>query len=155
MLVGWLRTEGYDCHRRNAGCVVRSYKGRTRRIRFSTPGECDWWLILKNGRHVDLEVKRPGAKPSIHQIVWMLRLNARGASAFWCDDRRILESTIGHLENGCHIYMNRDGSFDLCCARDVAEDRARRVLVEMAYSKEYKSLRKKTFFREALEGQGP
>jgi hypothetical protein len=126
-----------------------------RYIKFGTEGECDWWLILANGRHVDLEIKRPGARPSIQQIMWMLRLNARGASAFYCDDLRILERTIGHLENGCHIYMNSDGTFDLAGSPDVARDRARRVLREIFSSKENSHLGKRQWFREAVRGIVP
>lgn len=84
--------------------------------------------------------------------MWMLRLNARGASAFYCDDRRILEVTIGHLENGCHIYMNSDGSFDLAGSPDVARDRARRVLLEIMSSMEYHHLSKRQWFRDAVRG---
>jgi hypothetical protein len=132
LLVGWLRSEGYDPHRRNVGGVRRRYKGKTRYISFNEKGECDWWLILGDGRHCDIEIKRPGARPSFYQIIWMLRLLARGAPAFYCDSLPILTQTMKFLEVGGHIYMRSDGTHDFCVDGNLSRAQALSMLAIMA-----------------------
>ena len=73
-------------YRRNTGAVKASYKGKPRFIRFSEPGQADLWGIQpKTGRHVEVEVKRPGNTPTEAQMEWLAQCRELNGIAFWAD----------------------------------------------------------------------
>jgi len=89
-------------HRRNTGAVKASYKGKSRFVRFSEPGQSDLWGIQpKTGRHIEIEVKREGEEPTEKQREWLQSCRDSGAIAFWADsvNRAIVEfelAAFGH-----------------------------------------------------------
>src|SRR5437016_14647305 len=69
--------------RRNVGMTVATYQGRKRIIRSGTPGQSDIWFLLPDGRHGECEVKRPGKKPTVEQLLWLREVNLLTGAAFW------------------------------------------------------------------------
>ena len=74
-------------HRRNTGAMKgRSGTGKAWFVRFSSPGQADLWGIQpQTGRHIEIEVKRPGQTPSDDQSAWLASCRECGAIAFWAD----------------------------------------------------------------------
>ncbi len=67
-------TLGVACWRRNVGAA--KLKGFF--IRFSSPGQSDLWGWDANGVHFELEVKRPGGKPTKEQKDWLAYCTEHG-----------------------------------------------------------------------------
>ena len=82
----WLNTLP-NCRfwRRNTGAAISQYKGKSRMIRFSEPGQSDIWGILPAGIHCEIEVKRKGGKPSPEQQAWLEAVAKLGGAAFIAD----------------------------------------------------------------------
>ena len=81
-VMDYLGTQGFSMFRRNTG-VMQMGK---RFVRFSQPGQADLWgLDRRTGRHIEVEVKRPGQKPTAVQAAWLEAMRRAGAIAFWCD----------------------------------------------------------------------
>lgn len=113
--VAWLRSRGVDVQRRNVGSMSGEHKGKRWHVRYGEPGACDLWFVLpgQSGRHCELEIKRPGNWPRDNQILYMLRMNAQGAAAFWIYDISTLEHVYGKLVAGWHVAMRADGTYDM------------------------------------------
>jgi len=78
----YLGTQGFSMFRRNTGVMMTG----KRFVRFSSPGQADLWgLDRRTGRHIEVEVKRPGQKPTAVQAAWLEAMRKAGAIAFWCD----------------------------------------------------------------------
>lgn len=60
------------------GCLFLKLAGRNQR------GQPDR-LVLRNGKALFLEIKRPGEKPEALQLWWMKKLRMQGFKAEWCD----------------------------------------------------------------------
>jgi hypothetical protein len=63
-------------------------------VQFGRRGMSDLWG-LSEGRHVEIEVKRIGELPSIHQLSWIDEINDLGGIAFWANS---LELAIERFE---------------------------------------------------------
>ena len=73
-------------YRRNTGAMSGTYNGKKRFVRFSEPGQADLWGVQpKTARHCEIEIKRPGQKPTEAQYAWLFSCEALGAIAFWAD----------------------------------------------------------------------
>ena len=95
-----LQAHGFQVFRRNTGAVTTDYtrkdgSTRERFVRFSVPGMADiWgWQVL-TGRHIEVEVKRPGLKPTPLQEQWLQSARDGGAIAFWCDSMAMAEAGL-------------------------------------------------------------
>jgi hypothetical protein len=76
---------GIALERHNVGMGTYANKdGSARRVRFGAAGQLDWRGSV-NGRVLELEIKRPGEKPTKDQLARMRRVNAEGGIAFWTD----------------------------------------------------------------------
>lgn len=73
----YLAFQGYLVWRNNTGAMTDK-TGRF--IRFGRVGAGDL-LAVKGGRFFSIEVKRPGGKPSPHQIQWKQDVEDHGAVA--------------------------------------------------------------------------
>lgn len=104
---------GIRAWRRNVGSLVAEYRGRRRFVQFSEPGQADIWAILPDGRHLEIEVKRRGRRPSTGQLLWLRQCCALGAVAFWVDDPRILERVMRAVLAGGVISWRDDGTYDV------------------------------------------
>ena len=79
--------------RRNTGATVLNYQSKAgamkkRLVRFSEKGQSDIWGVIPanflepGGRHFEIEVKRPGGKPTPEQQEWIDRMRRAGCIAF-------------------------------------------------------------------------
>ena len=89
-IMDYLGARRFRVFRRNVGSRVDEYKGKRRFIRFSQPGASDLWGWSRdNGRHFEIEVKRPGARTDpvreARQRAWLYNAKADGAVAFEAD----------------------------------------------------------------------
>lgn len=101
-----LQSRGFIIFRRNTGAVRARYvrkdgSSRERFIRFSEPGAADLygWQI-GTGRHVEIEIKRPGLKPSTLQAQWLAQAEKDGCMSFWCDSMGMAERELHRLQYG-------------------------------------------------------
>ncbi len=94
---------GCRAHRRNAGKLrVPGRNGKVYYVKLAEEGAADLFGVFPDGRHYDLEVKRPGERPDLHQVQWLREAN-RWAPAFWCDDVDKLKEWLPHLIAGASI----------------------------------------------------
>jgi len=54
-------------------------------ISVGTKGLLDLTVYLRDGRYAEIEVKRPGEKPKLHQAQRIADIQERGGIAGWCD----------------------------------------------------------------------
>jgi hypothetical protein len=79
-------------YRRNTGAMPATYNGKKRFVRFSEPGQADLWGIAPhNAKHIELEIKRPGKRPSDEQFDWIEACHKAGALAIWADSIEMFE----------------------------------------------------------------
>ena len=87
LILEWLNLQsGVTCWRQNTGFHVFEHKGKKRAVRYGQPGQSDIsGIMLPSGRRIEIEVKRPGNKPTEDQKAWMAMIREHGGIAFWCD----------------------------------------------------------------------
>ncbi len=109
--IALLRALGWTVFRRNVGFSVATHKGKKRAIRYGDPGQSDTWGTLPDGRHFELEFKRPGKRPTLDQARWLWMMNSGDYGvAFWVDNTGTLERVARHLMAGGRIrYLDQDG----------------------------------------------
>lgn len=95
-IIDWLNTiPAIKCWRQNTGAVTAKYKGRTRFVRYGQPGQSDiGGIISPHGVMLQIEVKRPGNKPTDDQYEWLEMVRRAAGIAFWSDS---LESCAAQL----------------------------------------------------------
>ncbi len=104
--MGWLKGQGCQVYRRNTG-GLRNSKGKY--VPFNEPGASDTWIITPAGVHGEVEWKRPGERPTLDQVLWLLKTNGHGHSfSFWVDNTETLKAVYRAVVNeGCKIvYLN-------------------------------------------------
>jgi hypothetical protein len=103
---------GIKPYRRNVSAMFGEYKGKKWAVRSGSPGQSDIWAVLDDGRHVECEIKRPGEKPSLAQIGWLIEMNTITGAAFWVDSHVVLENILKALMSGGRvIYMDGKCSY--------------------------------------------
>ena len=113
-----LRSYHWLVFRRNTGATRATHKGKTRFVRFSEPGMSDLWCLMAGPTtavHVEIEIKRPGERPTPDQVRWLLLMTLHGVPAFWVDNLPTLDRIAQHLMRGGRIgYLDSlNGDFDL------------------------------------------
>lgn len=104
-----LQCFGCKVHRRNTGAMSAEYKGKSRFVRFSEKGASDLWFLFPSGLHGELEVKRPGERPTLDQVRWLIEHNGvGGAVAFWIDNTATLERVYLHVAEGGRIVYSEE-----------------------------------------------
>jgi hypothetical protein len=73
----WMTLHRIFWRRSNTGAAVHTYKGKTRMIRFGQKGMADLFAVIR-GRHIAIEVKRPGESPTADQEQFGKELEAAG-----------------------------------------------------------------------------
>lgn len=101
-----LKSFGVDCKRQNTGAAMQG--GRL--VRYGEKGDPDITGVLPDGRRLDLEVKRPGARPTAEQLDRLRRTNAAGGVGLWTDDPVALINTIRRLLSGWRVEIDNDGT---------------------------------------------
>lgn len=115
-VVATLQAFGCVVHRRNTGAMTATYKGKSRFVRYSEKGAADLWAVAPvTGAHWEIEVKRPGGRPTPDQMNWLLAHNGIGkAAAFWVDNVGTLDRVVRCLLGGGRVvYWNASGDFYL------------------------------------------
>ncbi len=107
---------GVSCHRRNVGARTWTDKsGKPRMIKFAMPGQSDIWGVQSKvppfGRHWEVELKRPGNRPTEQQYIWLRTMGNLGAVAFWCDSTAALESIARGVLDGGRIVWDEGLAF--------------------------------------------
>ena len=95
--------------RRNVGAM----QDEERFIRFGSPGQSDLWGIDSNAKHWEIEVKRPGNRPTPKQLAWLKMMSSRGCVAFWADSANIAERVAESILRGGKILWHDDDAFDV------------------------------------------
>ena len=95
--------------RQNTG-AVRLGK---RFVRFGTPGRADISGVWPDGRRLEIEVKRPGNKPTQAQLDFLLLMQEQGAIAFWVDDVAKLDAILLHLKRDGRVVTTPEGKVTL------------------------------------------
>ncbi len=99
-----LSARGFRVFRRNTGAMKSSYTTKdgvtkNRFVRFSEPGMADmygWKVACRDfpAVHLEVEVKRPGKKPSATQEEWLRNSILNGCVAFWCDSVKMCDEKL-------------------------------------------------------------
>jgi hypothetical protein len=103
---------GWQVERRNTGMFRLQYKGKTRFVRASKPGMADLFGRLPDGRSFELEIKRPGKRPTAKQLAWLKSQNGPHCCAFWVDSTCVLEKVARHLMNVGTIFYDSESGVD-------------------------------------------
>ena len=70
-----------------------------------------WGWQVMTGRHIEVEVKRPGIKPTALQEQWLQQARQAGCIAFWCDSMETaLEALKGSRRVGGGWIIPRDAA---------------------------------------------
>jgi len=78
----WLSLQGFHVERRNVGAI----RAGSRFVRFSRPGQADLYgWHRETGRHIEVEVKAPGKRPTPQQMAWLKVARSQGCISFWAD----------------------------------------------------------------------
>jgi hypothetical protein len=101
---------GIELKRRNVGGVTDA---RGHYVAFAESGDADFYAVLPDGRHLDLELKREGFNPAKargeererfeKQLARLQRTNAQGGIAFWCDDSLDFIMIMRHVLAGARV----------------------------------------------------
>lgn len=92
--LAYLALGGFVHWRSNTGAARLPGKGgRTRLVRFGTPGVSDILGVLPGGRFLAIEVKRPGGKLSAEQAAFLSRVRMAGGLA-------LVVTSLGELREG-------------------------------------------------------
>ena len=104
-----LRALGVAAERQNTGAVaMRDKHGKSRLVRFGQAGNLDIRGIL-DGKPLEVEVKRPGNRPTEKQYQRMAFIASQGGIAFWVDDAKTLEAVVRGVRDGMQVKINADG----------------------------------------------
>ena len=94
---------GIVLFRRNVGGLKDAYGHY---VPFASPGQSDLYGSLPRShhcRHVELETKRLGERPTPKQLEWLKASTARGWVAFWADNANTAEFVAESILAGGEI----------------------------------------------------
>lgn len=96
-----MQKAGWRTLRRNVG----SFAMGSRYFRAGERGQSDTYGIIPRlgGRHFEVEIKRPGNRPSLHQVAWLLRCHHDGAVSFWVDSAEQCAGMVDAIMRGATI----------------------------------------------------
>jgi hypothetical protein len=86
-IIGFLVNRGWIIRRQHSAVLLTPYGGK---VRVGEEGQCDWSAMrpTKQDRiveYLEIEVKRPGKKPSKPQREYIAKRLHQGISATWAD----------------------------------------------------------------------
>ena len=86
--LAWLNTlPGCRFFKRNTGAVTipATETTKARFVRFNETGMVDIWGVFPGGKHVEIEIKRPGKKPTEEQYRYLAEMLTCGCIVYWAD----------------------------------------------------------------------
>lgn len=103
-----LKANGIVVYRRNVMAMGGEHKGKKWFVRAGEPGQSDLWGIIpprvltpearttwgRWGRHFEAECKRPGERPTLDQIIWLIAMNEVTGAAFWFNSTEVLAKVM-------------------------------------------------------------
>ena len=100
---------GIRLWRRNCGGFKDSYGHH---IRYGSPGQSDLYGVMpRTATHVEIEVKRPGKRPTPLQLRWLRHMTDLGAVAYWSDNANDAERVAEAIMNGGRVVWGNDENF--------------------------------------------
>jgi hypothetical protein len=104
------RMLGVELRRRNVGGMTNA-SGQY--VPFAESGDADYYAVLPDGRHLDLEIKREGFNPAgargrererfEEQFARLQKTNALGGVGFWTDDAAEFLVILRHVLAGARV----------------------------------------------------
>ena len=89
----YLTLRGFRVERRNVAGVVQMAKGGVMRV--GHRGQADLTGYHRGtGRHLEVEIKRPGKIPTQEQQQWLQAAFECGCVAFWCSSTKQCEEEL-------------------------------------------------------------
>ncbi len=104
---------GIRLWRRNVGGLTDRYGHH---VRFAAPGQADLWGVMPAShgcRHVEIETKRPGEKPTEHQLRWLKYMHDLGCISFWSDSANDAERVAEAVLNGGQVVWHENEDFHI------------------------------------------
>lgn len=119
--ITWLRHHGVFVCRRNVITVPIAATATTRRrfVRAGQPGMSDLWGLIpppgvvrdvfakdahiERWRYFDAECKRPGERPTLAQVEWLIGMNRMTGTSFWFESIDMLERVMRCLLAGGRV----------------------------------------------------
>lgn len=101
-----LAIHGIDADRQNTGAA--NFGGRC--VRFGKKGNADISGMLPDGRKLDIEVKRPGKRPTPEQFDRLHRTNAGGGVGLWLDDAECFARLLPAILAGAWVEIDDQGT---------------------------------------------
>ncbi len=106
---------GFELKRRNTGGGhFQNRDGSTRYVAFGEAGDSDYTGVLPFGRALEVEIKRPGERPTPEQLAKLRKLNAQGGVGLWVDDAAIFLRLFPRILAGGWIEIDDDGTPYAC-----------------------------------------
>lgn len=105
----WLVAHGCVVHRRSVAGARKMPDGSV--MTLGQTGQADLWGKLPDGRHFELEVKRPGNRPTQAQVDWLTAMNGRGRDrsvAFWADSLADVEQVFRRVMDGWRVVYDHN-----------------------------------------------
>jgi len=96
---------GVPIRRQNTGAMM--VEGRF--VRFGKAGNSDLTGIVPGGRRLDVEVKRPGRRPTPQQIAYLQEVNRFGGVGLWTDDADVFGRWLDAILLGMRVRLEDDG----------------------------------------------
>lgn len=112
-----LEARGWRVFRRNTGAMPGTYNGKRRFIRFAEKGQSDLYGFIpkRGGQHFECEIKRPGERPTLEQVEWLLKCHWAGTVAFWVSSAEECERVARRInEGGWLIYGMVKRAYPVC-----------------------------------------
>ena len=101
---------GVRLERQNTGRgTYRNKDGTTRTVAYGRAGNLDLKGILPGGKAVEVEIKRPGNRPTKLQYRRMREINTAGGVAFWTDDPKHFEQFLRFVVAGACAEIDEEG----------------------------------------------
>lgn len=106
-----LRRLGVVLHRRNVGSREwTDAQGKLRLVQYGATGQADLYgAQIGSGRHWEIEVKRPGNRPTEKQLAWLKEWTRLGAVAYWADSCNIAERVAEAIVRGGRVVWHSEG----------------------------------------------
>jgi hypothetical protein len=118
--LGLLKSNGIEAFRRNVMAMGGEHKGKRWFVRAGEPGMSDIWGIIPGTltrqaagawkglpRHFEAECKRLGERPTLEQVLWLIRMNDLTGAAFWFDSTEVLVKVMRCLiAGGRVVYLD-------------------------------------------------
>lgn len=101
-----MQAAGWKVFRRNVG----AFKAGDCYFRAGERGQSDvyGWIPKPDGQHVEVEIKRPGQRPSLEQVGWLLRCHFANCVAFWVDSPEQCKGIVDAINSGGWISYGVD-----------------------------------------------